>query len=190
MKIPIEISARHLHLSMHDLDILFGPNYSLSNFKEVSQPGQFATEETVKLVGPKGQIEKVRIVGPIRKETQVELSITDCFKLGTEPKIAVSGELDNSAGGLKIVGVAGEVNLEKGVIVAQRHLHISPTEAAKAGLKHLDTISVKINGVRDLILNNIVVRSREGIDKLALHLDTDEANAAAAKDGQQGELVK
>lgn len=190
MKVPIEISARHLHLSKRDLDILFGPNYKLTNYKDVSQPEQFATEETVMLIGPKGQFDKVRIVAPIRTETQVELSITDCYHLGIEPNISVSGDLENSSGGLKLKGIAGEVDLEMGVIVAQRHLHISPTEAKEVGLKHLDNVSVKISGKRGLILDNIVVRSREGIDKLALHLDTDEANAAAAEHGQEAELVK
>lgn len=190
MKIPIEISARHLHLAQHDLDILFGPNYELSVYKEISQPNQFASEEKVKLIGPKGELNNVRIVGPIRKETQIELSITDCYYLGIEPNIAISGDLDNSSGGVKVKGVAGEINLNKGVIVAKRHLHISPKQAKEAGLKHLDNVSVKIFGKRELIFNNVAVRSRKGIDNLALHLDTDEANAAGVKHGQDAELIK
>ncbi len=190
MRIPIEISARHLHLAQQDLDILFGPNYELSVYKEISQPNQFACEEKVKLIGPKGELNNVRIVGPIRKETQIELSITDCYFLGIKPNIAISGDLDNSSGGLKIKGIAGEIDLQKGIIVAKRHLHISPKQAKDIKIKHLDNVSVKIFGVRELIFNNVVVRSREGVDDLALHLDTDEANAASVKHGQEAELIK
>lgn len=190
MKIPIEISARHLHLSQADVNILFGKNYQLNSLKPVSQPGQFATKETAKVVGPKGVYEKVRIVGPVRPDTQVELSITDCFYLGIQPKILVSGDIENSVGGLKLIGPAGEVELRKGVLVAKRHLHISPSEAEDLKLKHLDVISIQTTGQRSVIFNNVVVRSRAGVDKLAMHIDTDEANAAGIKSGDFGEIIK
>jgi len=190
MEIPVEISARHLHLSPENLKILFGPEVKLKVAKEISQPGQFAAEQCLRIVGPKGNFEKVRVVGPTREHTQVELSITDCFKLGIEPKIAISGDYDNSLGGVELVGPVGRIKLEKGVIVAQRHLHISPNKAAELGLSHMDIISVKAKGQRSIIFNNVVVRSREGIDEMALHLDTDEANAAGLKPGDTVTLEK
>jgi len=190
MKISIEISARHIHLSQVDADILFGKNYRLNSMKTISQPGQFATEEEIKIIGPKGAYEKVRIVGPIREDTQVELSITDCFHLGIKPKVLISGDIENSVGGLKIIVPAGEVKLKKGVLVAKRHLHISPSEAEELNLKHLDKISVKVEGERSVVFNNVVVRSREGIDKQAMHIDTDEANAAHVKPGDMVEIEK
>lgn len=190
IQIPIEISARHIHVTQEDLEILFGDGYKLSNLKDISQPNQFAAEEVLKLVGPKATLSKVRIVGPVRNQSQVELAATDCFQLGIESQVFRSGDLKDSPGGLTLVGSKGKVELNSGVIVAQRHLHISPKQAEEFGLKHLDNIKIRTNGMRGLIFDNVVVRSREGKDELAVHLDTDEANAAGVKHGDQGWLVK
>jgi len=188
IKIPIEISARHIHLSRADLDILFGKNYQLTIKKEISQPGQFSAEEQVEIQGSKGTIEKVRIVGPLRKNTQVELSITDCYKLGIDPIIKASGDIQNTSVAL-IIGPVGKVKLSTGVIVSQRHLHIEPTLAKNNNLKDLQVISIKTSGQRSVIFNNVIVRSREGIDTLSFMLDTDEANAAGIVDNQFGEII-
>lgn len=190
IKIPIEISARHVHLSESDLHVLFGEGYNLKVFKEISQPSQFAAEESLEVVGSKGAIKSIRVVGPLRSETQVELAVTDCINLGIEPKVFISGDLAGSPGGITLKGPAGQVKLLKGVIVAARHLHISPEQAASFGLKHLDRVKVKIDGIRGLIFGNVVVRSRDGIDDLALHLDTDEVNAAGINNGDIGWLVE
>jgi putative phosphotransacetylase len=185
--IPCGVSNRHLHVSQADLETLFGKGYELKQMKPLSQPAQYAAEETVLLVGPKGSIEKCRILGPVRPATQVEVSVTDCFKLGVKPVVRDSG---NTAGtpGLVLVGPAGAVTMKEGVIVAARHMHISAVEADKFGLKDMDRISIKSTGVKSVIFNNVLVRVS---DKFALdfHLDTDEANAAGIKNGDMVEIV-
>lgn len=188
-KIIIEVSGRHLHLSRADADKLFGPGYQLNVLKHTSQPGQFAAKETVQIVGPKHSFAKVRVVGPWRSQTQLELSTTDCLMLGVAPKIRVSGEFTDSSGGVKVVGPAGQIKLSAGIIVAQRHLHLSPAQAKQWGLKHLDNVSVRTSGSRALIFKNVVVRSRPGIDELSFMIDTDEANAAGVAQGDKGELL-
>lgn len=187
--VPIEVSARHVHVSAEDVERLFGSGYALRSAKTISQPGQFAAEETVKVVGPKGSFERVRVIGPVRTATQVEISMTDGYTLGISPKVARSGVLDGSVGGVTLIGPAGEARLDSGVIAAQRHLHISPTQAKEWGLHHLDTISIRVEGERSLVFHNVVVRSREGIDELSFMLDTDEANAAGVKQGDRGVIV-
>jgi putative phosphotransacetylase len=181
MDIPVEVSAHHVHLTAQDIATLFGAGHALTHFKEVSQPGQFASKETVVLRGPKGEISGVRIVGPARERTQVELSLTNCRTMGVDPVFRVSGELDGAGGGVAIVGPNGEVEVQEGVIVALRHLHIEPAKAAELGVRHLDRITVRIGGERGVTLHHVVVRSREGFDALALHLDTDEGNAAGVR---------
>jgi putative phosphotransacetylase len=188
-KIPIEVSVRHLHVSKEDLEKLFGPEYALNVQRKISQPGQFAAQESVKIIGPKGILPTVRIIGPVREQTQLELSITDGFLLGIHPTVKVSGELEGSVGDVTLVGPGGSIEMKQGVIVAQRHLHLSPTQAAKFGLKHLDIVSVKVSGQRALVFNNVVVRSREGVDELSFMIDTDEANAAGVRQGEFGELI-
>lgn len=178
MHIPVEVSARHLHLRAQDIAALFGEGYQLGEHRAVSQPGQFASVEQVTLRGPRGEISGVRIVAPARAQTQIELSMTDCRTLGVPAMLRVSGDVAGTPGGVTIIGPRGEVTPEEGVMVPLRHLHIEPEYAAGLGVKHLDTIAVKIEGERAVTLHNVVVRSREEQDALSLHLDTDEGNAA------------
>ena len=188
MKVPIEISARHAHLSKDDLEKLFGFGFELSKYKDLSQPGQFAAKETVKLVGPLGQIDKVRVLGPCRAKTQVEISETEARALGLNPPIRDSGNLDG-APGVKIIGPKGEVDLASGVILALRHIHIDPATAVELGVKNYDRVKVDTIGPRDLLFENVLVRVDPAF-KLAMHIDTDEANAAGInKDNHEGEIV-
>ncbi|HOJ78908.1 MAG TPA: phosphate propanoyltransferase [Bacillota bacterium] len=187
-KVPVGISNRHLHLSQADLEQLFGPGYQLKMMKPLSQPGQFAAEECVNLIGPKGRINKVRVLGPVRPQTQVEVSRTDSFVLGIDPPVRDSGAIENSAA-LTLEGPAGNVELKQGVIIAQRHLHLHTDEAAELGLKDKEIISVKFDGVRSVIFNNVLVRVHPNF-AMDLHLDTDEANAAGLKNGDLGEIIK
>lgn len=176
IKVKVEISARHAHLCQADLEKLFGKGYRLKSIKELSQEGEFAAEETVALVGPKKKLENLRIVGPVRSETQVELSHTDCFSLGIDAPLRLSGDVEGSAGA-KLVGSVGEVDLKEGVIVAKRHLHLNSEEAKKLNLKNDDLVRVKVGGERGLIFDNVVVRIKSNF-KMSVHIDTDEANAA------------
>lgn len=186
--VPIEISARHIHLSASDLAALFGQGSELTVLKKISQPGQFAANETVSIIGPKAELQ-LRIVGPIRQETQVELSLTDAMSLGLEVQTRVSGDLKNTPGG-RLVGPRGTVDLKQGVIISQRHLHISPQQASSYDLKHGDIISVKTSGARPVTFHGVFVRSRDGVDELSFMIDTDEANAAGLKGGEAGIIVE
>lgn len=185
--VPVAVSARHVHLSRKDIDALFGAGYSLKPMKKLSQPGQYACEEQVTLVGPKGTLKNVRILGPERPETQVELSMTDCLKLGIEPVIHMSGNIDGTPG-CGIVSPSGQIETENGVIVAMRHLHISTDEAGIFGLKDGDSVSVRKSGSRSIILENVIVRCGNA-HRLEVHIDTDEANAGAIKTGDLLELL-
>lgn len=176
MQVPIEISARHVHLSCADQEKLFGAGYKMNILKNLSQPGQYASAETVKLIGPKGEIEKVRVLGPCRQETQVELSETEARALGLEPPVRDSGNLENTPG-LKVIGQKGELDLPRGVILALRHIHIDPPTAETLGVKNGDRVKVDTKGVRDMIFENVLIRVSPNF-KLAMHIDTDEANAA------------
>jgi len=173
---PAAVSSRHIHISPSDLKRLFGVDYSLKALRNLAQPGQFACAETVTLVGSKNSIEKVRIVGPVRADTQVEISITDAFKLGVEPVIRMSGDIKGTPG-IKIQGPAGEITLSCGVIVAARHLHISEEEAAVFGIKNGESVCAKKKGARGIVFENVVVRCGKE-HRLEFHIDTDEANAA------------
>lgn len=187
MQIPIEISARHIHLGQRDLDILFGVNYQLNKKSELSQLGEFAAEETVRLLGPKAEL-KARIVGPLRHHTQVELTHSDCKLLGITAPLRLSSDIAASAS-LKLVGPVGELNLEEGVIISKRHLHISTKEADQNNLRQGQTVKIKITGERGGILDNVIVRIQDNFC-LALHLDTDEANALGINaDNNFGELI-
>ena len=184
---PVGVSARHVHLSAGDLERLFGPGYALTPDKPLSQPGQFSSRETVEVHGPKGVFPKVRILGPIRRQTQVEISRSDAFVLGLDPPIRDSGALAGSPGA-RLVGPAGEVIIPAGVIVAQRHLHLHTDDARMLGLKDRDLISVRLAGPRALIFQNVLVRVADNF-AMDLHLDTDEANAAGAKNGDRAYLI-
>ncbi|MGQ9780510.1 MAG: phosphate propanoyltransferase [Bacillota bacterium] len=186
-KVPIGISARHVHLSQADLEKLFGPGYTLTPTKPLSQPGQFACAETVEVHGPKGFFPRVRILGPVRKQTQVEIARSDAFVLGIDPPIRDSGDLEGTPG-VRLVGPAGAVELAQGVIIAQRHLHLHTAEAEELGLKDKDLIRVRIEGVRALIFENVLVRVGPHY-AMDLHLDTDEANAAGAKNGDWATIL-
>jgi putative phosphotransacetylase len=185
-KIQVEVSARHCHLSQKDADILFGNDYKFKILKMVSQPGQFATVEEVVLKGLKGEM-KLRIVGPIREVSQVELATTDCFRLGIKPVIRVSGDIKGTPGA-EFIGPKGKVSLKQGIIVAQRHLHISPAEAKVAKVKNGQLVSMKIKGPRGLIFNNVIVRSGPG-HKKSFQIDTDEGNACGWVQGMTAELI-
>jgi len=186
--VPVGISNRHLHLSQEHLEILFGKGHELTPMKPLSQPGQYAAEEVVTLVGPKNKIAKVRVLGPVRPKTQVEISRTDSFILGVNPPVRDSGALDGSAG-IVLEGPAGSVTLDEGVIIAQRHIHLHTDEAAEMGLKDKDIVSVKFDGPRGVIFNNVLVRVSPNFAK-DFHLDTDEANAAGLNNGDQGIVLK
>lgn len=186
-KIQVEVSARHCHLSQKDADVLFGKNYKFKVMKMVSQPGQFATVEEVVIKGAKSEF-KLRIVGPSRSDSQVELATTDCYRLGIKPVIRVSGNIKGTPGAV-LIGPKGKVILKQGVIVAQRHLHISPSEAKVLKVKAGQVISMKIKGSRGLIFNNVIVRSGEG-HKKSFQIDTDEGNACGWAPGMMAELIK
>ena len=187
-KILVETSARHVHLSKDDLAKLFGEGAELTFKKALSQPGQFACEERVKLVGPKKEIANVIILGPVRPSTQVELSYTDARTLGVDAPLKESGDLDGTPG-IKIVGPAGEVDIEKGVIIAKRHIHMTPEDAATYGVENGQIVSVKVESQRTATLGDVVIRVSPKF-ALAMHIDTDEANATAAFGKCFGEIVK
>ncbi|NLV94029.1 MAG: phosphate propanoyltransferase [Candidatus Riflebacteria bacterium] len=186
-KVPVGVSNRHIHVTQSDLETLFGKGYSLKDMKSLSQPGQFAAEECVIIAGPKGSIEKVRILGPVRPETQIEISMTDSYKLGVKGVVKNSGDISGTPGCV-VIGPKGTVILDKGVIVAARHVHMSTSEASQMGLKDLDLVSLKTSGSRSVTFNNVLVRVS---DKFALdfHIDTDEANGAGLRNGDMVEIV-
>ncbi|MDI7245906.1 MAG: phosphate propanoyltransferase [Bacillota bacterium] len=185
--IPVGISGRHVHVTQQDLETLFGPGSHLTCFKELSQPGQFAANEIVTLVGPKGIIPKVRILGPVRKATQVEISRTDGYTLGIDAPIRESGDLEGTPG-VVIVGPYGPLKLDQGVIVAKRHIHFTPQLARDFGVADGEVVMVRTSGPRALLFDEVVVRVR-GDFALDMHVDTDEANAAGLKQGDSVVLV-
>lgn len=185
MKVMVETSARHLHVTQQDLETLFGAGAVLSNKKDLSQPGQFATNEKVEVVGPKGSM-KMSILGPVRPETQIELALTDARKLGITAPIRESGDLAGTPG-CKLVGPAGEVELTEGVIAAKRHIHMTPADAEKAGVKDKDVVKVSCGGNgRKLVFDDVFIRVSEKF-ATAMHIDTDESNAAGGP--SEGEII-
>lgn len=189
MKVLVETSARHVHVTEEHLKVLFGEGATLTPKKDLSQPGQFACVERVDVVGPKRTLSGVSILGPTRSATQVELSLTDARSIGVKAPIRESGDIAGSAG-CKLVGPAGEVEISEGVIVAKRHLHTTPEDAAKLGVADKEIVSLKIEGTeRSMILGDLVVRVSPKF-ATAVHLDTDEANAGALSGEVYGEIVK
>lgn len=188
MRIPIWISNRHIHLSQIDADKLFGKWYQFTTIKNLSQPGELAYQETVSLKWSKGQIDGVRIIGPCRKQTQVELLLADNFKLGIQAPIRLSGNIQGTPG-CEAIGPVWSVVLDHGCIVAKRHLHITVAQAKDAGLVDGQEIKVKILGERWLIFENVVVRAADNFD-LDMHIDQEEANAAGLGNGAWWEIVK
>lgn len=188
-KFIVETSARHVHVSREDLDILFGEGYELTNKKELSQPGQYVTNERVAVVGPKSQFPSVSILGPVRPATQVEISATDARAIGVVAPIRESGDTAES-GSCKIVGPKGEIELKDGVIVAKRHIHMTTADAAKLNVTDKEIVNVKIETEgRSLVFGDVVVRVNDNF-ALAMHIDTDEANACSATPATMGEIVK
>lgn len=185
--VPAAASNRHIHVSPQDLETLFGKGYALKPERALSQPGQFAAVETVTIAGPKGRIDQVRVLGPSRGKTQVEILTTDAFRLGISPVVRISGDTEGTPGAT-VIGPAGTVELTSGVIVAMRHVHISIEQAAWLGLQNGDIANIRKDGVRALVLENVPVRCGEG-HNLELHLDMEEANAGSIKNGELLEIV-
>ncbi|HEY2806995.1 MAG TPA: PduL/EutD family phosphate acyltransferase [Gemmatimonadales bacterium] len=188
-EIPIGVSKRHVHVSQRDFEALFGKGKSPSVQRVISQPGQFAAGETVSAVGPKGKLEGVRIVGPARGSTQLELSPSDCRQIGIDAPVSVSGKLERSAGGVTLEGPAGKVALQNGVIVAQRHLHVAPNDGRALGVADGDRMAIECGPAgRRVTLHDVVVRLGPA-HATELHLDLDEADAAGVKTGDAAIIV-
>lgn len=188
-KVLVETSARHVHLTNEHIEVLFGKGATLTHKKDLSQPGQFACQERVTLVGPKKSIENVIILGPARPATQVEVSLTDARTLGVAAPVRESGDIAGS-GACKIVGPCGEIEISEGVIAAKRHIHFTPEEAAAAGVEDKQIVSVKIDSAdRSTVFGDVVVRVSPKFSA-AMHIDTDEANAACAFGECYGEIIK
>ena len=184
----VESSARHVHLTKEALNILFGEGATLKPKKYLSQPGQFACEQRVNIVGPKSTIMNVSILGPERNSIQIEISATDARKLGINAPIKESGDLDES-GGCKLVGPNGEIDISKGVIVAKRHLHATPEDAENLGVKNGDIVWVRVDGIeRNIIFGDVIVRVSPNYS-LSMHIDTDEANAANCGLSSRGYII-
>jgi putative phosphotransacetylase len=186
--LPVGLSNKHIHVSQKDLDILFGEGYELTKFKDLSQPGQYACEEKVDIVGPKGTLKGVRILGPVRSKTQFELSISDAFALGVKPIVRNSGDVAETPGA-KIVGPKGEVEIHEGIIVAARHIHMHTSDAERFGVEDKDMVNVRVKGPRGLIFENVLVRADEDF-ALEMHVDIEEGNACGLKNGDLVELIK
>lgn len=182
--IPIEVSAHHVHLCREHIEALFGKGHTLTPHSDLSQPGQFASREQVTLVGPKGRVERVRVLGPERVSTQVEIAMTEQFKLGIFPPIRQSGDLSDTPG-ISLSGPAGEISIERGVLCAMRHIHMSPLDAFNAGVRDGYVVRVRIEGDRELVFGDVLVRVSPKY-RLAMHIDTDEANAAHITTGMTG----
>lgn len=188
IKIPIEISARHIHLCREDLDVLFGKNYKLTRLKKLSQASDFAAEETVEIEANETTIKNVRVVGEIRPKTQLELTFSDSYKLKMDIPVRLSGDIALTPG-FRIIGPAGVVVKKEGMIVAKRHLHLSPKEALELDIKDGDNLSVTSGDQRKTTYHEVLARVKEGF-RLSCHIDTDEANAMGIKICSLGKLVK
>lgn len=186
-KIIIETSARHVHVSQKDLEVLFGAGATLTPKKDLSQPGQFACEERITVVGPKRSLERVSILGPVRPATQVELSLTDARSIGLAAPVRESGDIAGSTG-CKLVGPCGEVEIAEGVIAAKRHIHFTPADAQTAGVADKQIVSVKVGGERGVTFDEVVVRVSEKF-QARMHIDTDEANCAGIAGEVEGEII-
>lgn len=186
--IPVGISNRHVHLAQQDVEALFGTGYTLAPLKPLRQPGQFAAEECVTIVGPKGSLKNVRVLGPTRSVTQLEVSRADCFTLGIKAPVRESGQLEK-AGDALLVGPKGHVDLHSQVICAWRHIHMSEQDARRLNVINGQKVSVRSTGERQLTFDEVVVRIREDF-ALEFHIDTEEANAAGLKNGAQVTLVR
>ncbi|ADO84114.1 phosphate propanoyltransferase [Ilyobacter polytropus] len=187
-EVVVGVSNRHLHISQNDLEKIFGPDYKLTKMKELRQPGHYAANETVTIIGPKGKMDKIRILGPVRKETQVEISMSDAFKLGIKAPVKESGKLEGTPG-LTIVGPKGTLKTDKGVIVAGRHIHMPKFIADIKGYKDGDMVSVETSGERKALFHNVLIRVGSNVVK-EIHLDMDEANASGASNGDFVKIIR
>ena len=189
MSIPIGVSNRQIHLTQEHVDILFGTGYTLTPLKDLSQPGQFACKETLTLIGPSMRpIEGVRVLGPLRKQSQVEISVTDSFVLKVKPPVRESGKLSGSAP-ITIVGPKGIVQLSEGCIIANRHIHMSPEDAVRFGVKDGDYINVDVVGTKHTLWYDVQIRVSDKF-RLEMHVDTDDANAAGIGNGSRVTVAK
>lgn len=189
-EVLVEISARHVHLSQADLETLFGKGYELTVKKELSQPGQFASNEKVRVIGTKGEFPAVSILGPVRKATQVEISLTDARSIGVNAPVRESGDIAGS-GACRLVGPAGEIEISEGVIAAKRHIHATVADAERMGLENGQIVSVEIPTANErcLTFGDVVVRVSDSY-ALAMHIDTDESNAAGMAPNSIGKIIK
>ncbi len=188
-EVPVGVSNRHIHLNKQDLETLFGIGYELTPLKDLSQPGQYACKETLTLIGPAMRpIENVRVLGPLRKNSQVEISVTDSYVLKVKPPVRESGNIVGSAP-ITIIGPKGVVRLNEGCIVANRHIHMSPDDAAKFGVKDCDTVTVDVEGTRRTRWYDVQVRVHKDF-RLEMHVDTDDANAVGIGNGFKVKVVK
>ena len=185
--VPIGVSNRHIHLDRADMDILFGRDSELTFKKERGQPGQYACEEMVTLHGPKGELGRVRVLGPLRSESQVEISVTDGFALGVRPPIRESGKLAGTPG-VTIVGPKGTVEKGTGTIAALRHIHLTPEDARRIGVRDKQLVKVEIGGVRGAVLHNVLIRVSEQFAP-EMHIDVEEANALGVKNGDRAYII-
>ena len=189
LTIPVGISNRHIHLSREDLDTLFGAGYELTPIKDLSQPGQYACKEQLTIIGPSMRpIEGVRVLGPIRKESQVEISVTDSFVLKVKPPVRESGSLQGSAP-ITIIGPKGIVTLKQGCIIANRHIHMSEDEGRAFGVRDGEYVDVEMNGERKSLFYDVQIRVHKDF-RLEMHIDTDDANAAGVGNGFKAKLLK
>lgn len=188
LRVPVNVSNRHVHLDEEALFALFGKGHQLTHQKDLIQIGQYACKETVTIRGPKGAIEKVRVLGPLRKESQVEISMTDSFKLGVKPVICMSGHLEGTPG-ITIEGPAGTITLQRGVMVAMRHLHVPASLSETLGLSNNDTVSIITKGNRPSVLMQVVVRVSDKF-LLEAHVDLDEANGCGIKNDMLCSVIK
>lgn len=186
--IPVGISNRHIHLSQGDLETLFGAGYQLTKTKDLSQPGQYACKETVIIAGPKGAIEKVRILGPVRSESQAEILQADCFKLGVTAPVKLSGDLAGTPG-VTLIGPQGSVYLKRGLMIAQRHIHLTPEDAVNLGVRDGEKVTIQTEGLRGGTYTNVVIRAT-GTSSLEFHIDTEEANAMGLTAASKITIVK
>jgi len=186
--IPIAVSARHVHLSQEHVEILFGKGYELTKKADLSQPNQFAANETVVIAGPRGSIERVRVLGPARSLTQAEVSWTDAMKLGVKPPLRESGNIAGS-GAFTLIGAKASLYLDEGLIIAQAHIHMQPKDATQLGVQNGEYVTVEVDGIRPIAYRNVKIRVSERY-RLEMHIDTDEANAGLITQGTLGQVIR
>ncbi len=185
--VPVGVSARHIHLSKEHVEVLYGSGYELTVFKPLSQPAQFAAQEVVTIEGSRGKMDKVRVLGPARGQTQLEISRTDCYTLGVIAPLRQSGNVEGTPG-IRLIGPAGSITLEQGVIVAARHIHFHTADAARWGIGEKQMLKVRMRGERPLVFEEVFARVSDSFTT-EMHIDTDEANAAGVKTRDKGEIM-